>query len=153
MAQKTSAKRTPQKAKKSGGLSAGEKAAMRDTMAERKALASGASGEALVLAAINKMKEPDRGVAKRIHEIVKETAPTLAPRTWYGMPAYAKSDKDKVILFFKEAAKFKERYATLGFNDAAKLDEGEMWATSYALTQLTPATEAKIAALVKKATR
>ena len=97
------------------------------------------------------MKEPDRGIAKRLHAIVKANAPALASTTWYGMPAYSKDGK--AVLFFQDAAKFKSRYATLGFSDKASLDEGELWPTSYALKEMTPGAEAKIAALVKKAAR
>ena len=142
------------KTKNSSTLSAGEKAALRETIAERKRLEAGADGEKMLLESISRMKEADRAMAKRLHEIVKTNAPHLMPKTWYGMPAYGKGPKgEQVVLFFKETAKFKERYATLGFNGPATLDDGNMWATSYALTKLTPAEEAKIAALVKKAAR
>jgi len=104
-----------------------------------------------VLAAIDAMSEPDRSMAKRIHSIVTANAPDLSPKTWYGFPAYARDGK--VVCFYKSAEKFDSRYATLGFEEAASLDEGEMWPTSYALTKLTPADEKKIAALVKKAAR
>ncbi len=108
-----------------------------------------AAGESDVLAKIAEMSEPDRSMAQRIHEIVTASAPELAPRTWYGMPAYTKDGK--VICFFQPAEKFKARYGTLGFNDGAHLDEGSMWPTSFAVKELTPADEKKIAALVKKA--
>ena len=108
-----------------------------------------AGGEIAVLAKIGEMPEPDRAMAVRLHAIVTASAPALCPRTWYGMPAYAKDGN--VVCFFQPADKFKARYATFGFNDRAKLDEGSMWATSWALTKLTPADEARIAALVKKA--
>ena len=108
-----------------------------------------ANGEEAVLAAISKMKEPDRSMAMRVHNIVKASAPELSPRTWYGMPAYANGDK--IICFFQNAGKFKARYSTLGFSDKANLDDGKMWPTGFALTELTRAEEAKIAALVKKA--
>jgi uncharacterized protein YdhG (YjbR/CyaY superfamily) len=144
------AKKTKTPARGSG-LSAEEKAALRETLADEKRKALGAEGEAMLLEKIAGMKEPDRGMAKRIHSIVKATAPTLAPTTWYGMPAYSKDGK--AVLFFQDAAKFKARYATFGFNDNASLDEGDMWATSFALKAITPATEAKIAALVRKAAR
>ncbi|MEV0499060.1 DUF1801 domain-containing protein [Streptomyces spectabilis] len=108
-----------------------------------------ADGEADVLAKIAEMEEPDRAMAERIHAIVKAAAPELAPKTWYGMPAYARDGK--VVCFFQSAAKFKARYATLGFNDAAHLDEGTMWPTAFALTQLTAADEEQIAELVKRA--
>jgi uncharacterized protein YdhG (YjbR/CyaY superfamily) len=121
--------------------------------AEEKAAAKAAlkdsEGEAAVVAAIAKMNEADRAIAERIHAIVRKTAAELTPRTWYGMPAY--SQDDKVVCFFKDAGKFKERYSTFGFNDRANLDEGSMWPTSYALTKLTKADETKIASLVKRA--
>lgn len=131
-----------------------EKAAMRERAKEMKAEARASKnreeGEKTLLAAIAKMTEPDRSMAKRIHEIVKAAAPELMPKTWYGMPAYA--DKDgKVICFFQAASKFNVRYATFGFQPDAKLDDGNMWAASFALIKLTPAEEAKIASLVKKA--
>ena len=111
-----------------------------------------ADGESAVLAKIAEMPEPDRTMAKRLHAIIKETAPALSPRLWYGMPAYATTGKDgKVVCFFQAAQKFKTRYATLGFSDKANLDEGAMWPTAFALPELTAAGEAKIAALVKKA--
>jgi len=131
------------------GLTAEEKAALKETIADQKAAARGLEGEKALLAKIAAMKEPDRGMAKRIHAIVKANAPTLSPTTWYGMPAYTKNGK--AVLFFQDKAKFKARYATFGFNDNASLDDGNMWPTSYALTKLTTADEAKIAALVKKA--
>lgn len=131
-----------------------EKAAMRERAKEMKAEARASKnreeGEKTLLAAVAKMKEPDRSMAKRIHEIVKAAAPELMPKTWYGMPAYA--DKDgKVICFFQAASKFGTRYSTFGFQPDAKLDDGNMWAASFALIKLTPAEEAKITALVKKA--
>jgi uncharacterized protein YdhG (YjbR/CyaY superfamily) len=136
------------------GFSEGEKAAMRERArelaAEARAGKNKEQGERDVLAAIAKMTEPDRLLAKKIHEIVKAVAPDLFPKTWYGMPAYA-NDDGKVVCFFKSADKFKSRYATLGFEEAAHLDEGAMWQTSFALTKLTPDVEAKIATLVKKA--
>ncbi|HEX2193396.1 MAG TPA: DUF1801 domain-containing protein [Candidatus Limnocylindria bacterium] len=134
-----------------------ERAAMQEHAREMKSSArrgksadKAAQGEADVLAKIAEMPPSDRAMAERIHAIVKDTAPDLVPRTWYGMPAYASQD-GKVICFFTPAAKFKERYATLGFNAEAKLDDGTMWPTSWALTKLTAADEAKITALVKKA--
>lgn len=108
-----------------------------------------ADGGSEVLAKIAELKEPDRAMAKRLHEIIMAAAPTLAPRLWYGMPAYAQDEK--VICHFQSAAKFKTRYATLGFSDKAKLDDGSMWPAAFALKELNPATEAKITALVKKA--
>ena len=119
----------------------------RDALAGKKT-----EGESAVLAAIAKMPEPDRSLAKKIHKIVMTNAPQLTPKTWYGMPAYANKD-GKVVCFFQNASKFKYRYSTLGFQDAANLDDGNIWSTSYALKKLTPADEKKIAALVKKAVR
>ena len=140
--------------KKTKGFSEEEKAAMKERAlelkAEERASKNKAAGENILLAAIAKMPEPDRSMAKRTHEIVKATAPDLFPKTWYGMPAYANKD-GKVVCFFQGAHKFKYRYSTLGFQDAARLDEGNMWPTTYAITKLTAAEEAKIAALVKKA--
>ena len=128
------------------GFTAEEKAAMKARARELKA---GADGESEVLAAIAEMQEPDRAMAKRLHAIVKATAPDLAPRTWYGMPAYAKDGK--VVCFFQSSQKFKTRYATLGFSDKANLDDGALWPTAFALKKLTAAEEKKIAALVKRA--
>jgi uncharacterized protein YdhG (YjbR/CyaY superfamily) len=123
---------------------------MKETIKERKAALSKEEAEQAVLEKIAEMKGPDQTMAKRIHEIVKASAPGLSPKTWYGMPAYA--DKEgKVICFFQAASKFKVRYATFGFQPDAKLDEGNLWATGFALIKLTAAEEAKIAALVKKA--
>lgn len=113
-------------------------------------LRDAANGEQAVLAAIAKMPEPDRSLAKRVHAIVRASAPQLMPKTWYGMSAYANKE-GKVVCFFQNASKFKYRYSTLGFQDAANLDDGMMWPTSYALKKLTPAGEKKIGALVKKA--
>ena len=130
-----------------------EKAAMKARAQELKAEARAgkdkADGESAVLAAIAAMKEPDRVMAERLHALVKASAPDLAPKTWYGMPAYAKDGK--VVCFFQSADKFKSRYATFGFSDTANLDEGTMWPTAFALTELTAADEARIGALVKKA--
>jgi len=151
MTEKKSAKSTTRKTTRIAGLSAEEKAALKETIADQKAAARGLEGEKALLAKIAAMKEPDRGMAKRIHAIVQANAPTLSPTTWYGMPAYTKNGK--AVLFFQDKAKFKARYATFGFNDNASLDDGNMWPTSYALTTLTAADEAKIAALVKKAAR
>ncbi|MDP9330490.1 MAG: DUF1801 domain-containing protein [Actinomycetota bacterium] len=154
-----SAKKTTQKSTKSttGMASTGftdeERAAMKERARELKAEArrgaDRAEGERDVLAAIAKMPASDRAMAKRLHAVVKASAPALMPKTWYGMPAYAKDGK--VVCFFKPAEKFNSRYATFGFEDAANLDEGGMWQTSFALKKLTAADEAKIAALVKKA--
>jgi uncharacterized protein YdhG (YjbR/CyaY superfamily) len=118
--------------------------------AEAKAAKNKAAGESLILAAIAKMPEPDRSIAKKVHKIITTTAPSLWPKTWYGMPAYA-TKEGKVVCFFQNASKFKYRYSTLGFQDVAKLDDGNLWPTSYALKKLTPADEKKIAALVKRA--
>jgi uncharacterized protein YdhG (YjbR/CyaY superfamily) len=140
----------------SEGFTDDEKAAMKERAKELKASsrrgarADKTDGESEVLAKIAEMAGTDRVLAKRLHEIIKATAPDLSPRTWYGMPAYAKDGN--VVCFFQDAAKFKARYATLGFSDKAHLDDGAMWPTSYALTELTSADEARIAALVKKAT-
>ena len=133
---------------KSKGFTDEERAAMKERVRELKA-AGKTDGESDVLARIAKMPEPDRGLARRIHEIVKANAPGLSARTWYGMPAYARDGK--VVCFFQDAEKFKARYATLGFSDQANLDEGAMWPASFALKELTPAAEAQIVALVKKA--
>lgn len=145
-----SAKRSTATGKAQKGLlSAEELAAMNETLKERKAEANKADGESALLAAIAAMPEPDRSMARRLHAIVSANAPSLSPKTWYGMPAYANKD-GKVVCFFQTADKFKARYATFGFNDAAKLDEGTMWPTSFALKALTASDEARIAALVKK---
>jgi uncharacterized protein YdhG (YjbR/CyaY superfamily) len=149
-----SPKKTTQKpakgtGKKSQGFTAEERAAMRERAKELKAEKSRAEGESDVLAKIAEMKGSDRAMAERLHAIVKANAPGLSPRTWYGMPAYAKDGK--VVCYFQSAQKFKSRYATFGFNDSANIDKGAMWPTSFALIELTPAEEAKIAALVKKA--
>ena len=143
--------KTAAKPQRGSGLSAEEKAAMKQTLLDEKRKAAGEEGEAMLLEKIADMKEPDRGMAKKIHAIVKQNAPNLEPSTWYGMPAYKKDGKP--VFFFQDKAKFKARYATFGFNDNATLDDGDMWPTSYALHELTPAAEAKIAALVKKAAR
>jgi uncharacterized protein YdhG (YjbR/CyaY superfamily) len=147
---KTTAKRTA--GRSSQKLTAEERAALRETIAERKATGGKAAGESALLAKIAEMKGSDRAMAERIHEIVTTSAPALEPKTWYGMPAYANED-GKVVCFFTPAAKFKERYATFGFNATANLDAGTMWPTAWALTELTPADAKKIAALVKKAAR
>jgi uncharacterized protein YdhG (YjbR/CyaY superfamily) len=126
-----------------------ERAAMKERARELKAAAGKADGESDVLAKIAEMSEPDRAMAERLHALIKASAPALSPRTWYGMPAYAKDGK--VVCFFQSAEKFKARYATFGFNDEANLDEGAMWPTSFALKKLTAAEEKRIGALVKKA--
>ncbi len=140
-------------AKKSKGFTDEERAAMRERARELKAEARAeknrAEGESAVLAKIAEMPEPDRAMAERLHAIVTASAPSLSPKTWYGMPAYAKDGK--VLCYFQAAAKFNARYATFGFNDVANLDEGAMWPTSFALTALTADDEARIGALVKKA--
>jgi uncharacterized protein YdhG (YjbR/CyaY superfamily) len=128
------------------GFTAEEKAAMR---ARARELKEQEDGESAVRAAIAAMPPKDRAIAKRLHELVKATTPELSPKTWYGMPAYAKDGK--VVCFFRNASKFKERYAMFGFNDTAKLDDGSMWPVAFALTKLTAADEAKLGALLKKA--
>src|SRR4051812_31386130 len=132
--------------KKNEGFTAEERAAMK---ARARELKNKTDGESAVRAAIAAMSPKDRAIAKRLHELIKATAPDLSPKTWYGMPAYAKDGK--VVCFFRNAGKFKERYAMLGFNDSAKLDEGSMWPVAFAVKQLTAADEATIGALVKKA--
>jgi uncharacterized protein YdhG (YjbR/CyaY superfamily) len=133
-------------AKKKDGFSAEEKAAMR---ARARELKDKTDGETAVRTAIAAMAPADRALAKRFHELVKAAAPELTPKTWYGMPAYAKDGK--VVCYFRDAGKFKDRYSTFGFNDAAKLDDGTLWPTAFAVTKLTPADEKKLTALVKKA--
>jgi uncharacterized protein YdhG (YjbR/CyaY superfamily) len=131
-------------------FSAEEQAAMKELVAERRRQSSGkADGESDVLAKIAEMPAHDRAIAERIHALIKATAPELVPRTWYGMPAYARGGD--VVCFFQAAAKFKARYSTLGFSDKANLDDGDMWPSSYALKELTAGSEARIAELVKKA--
>ena len=142
----TANKSATKKDKKSEGFTAEEKAAMR---ARAKELKAAAEGEEALLSALAAMSPDDRALGKRIHAIVKETAPDLTPKTWYGMPAYAKDGK--VVLYFRNAEKFKERYAMLGFNDTANLDDGSMWPVAFALTKLTKADEARIAKLLKQA--
>ena len=148
-----SAKSTAAINTKSKGFTDEERAAMKERAKELKAEARAnqnqAEGESDVLAKIAEMPEPERTMAKRLHEIIKASAPSLSPRLWYGQPAYAKDGN--VVCFFQSAQKFKTRYATLGFSDKANLDEGAMWPTSFALTELTAADEARIGALVKKA--
>jgi uncharacterized protein YdhG (YjbR/CyaY superfamily) len=152
MAERRSAKTATRKA--STGFTAEERAAMRERAREVKAERGGRragaqDGEAEVLAKIAEMSAPDRAMAERLHALIKASAPDLSPRTWYGMPAYAKDGK--VVCFFQSAEKFKSRYATLGFSDRANLDDGAMWPISYALKELSDAGEARIAALVKQA--
>ncbi len=150
--QKT-AERTTAPSKTSKGFTDEERAAMKERAKEMKAEARAtkdrAAGESAVLEKIAEMPEADRAMATRLHEIIKASAPDLSPKTWYGMPAYARDGK--VVCFFQSAEKFKSRYATFGFNDDANLDEGTMWPTSFALKKLTAAEEAKIGTLVKKA--
>ena len=156
MAEKTPTKKTTKKSAKSttGKSSKGwtdeEKAAAKAYAKELKAEAQGANDEKAALEAIAAMPKADRALAERIHALIKASAPDLSAKTWYGMPAYANKD-GKVVCFFQSADKFKARYATLGFSDTANLDEGNMWPSSFALTKLTPADEAKIGKLVKKA--
>ncbi len=148
-----SAKSTTATGKGSKGFTDEERAAMKERAKELRAEARAdkdrAAGERAVLEKIAEMPEPDRSMAERLHAIIKESAPVLSPKTWYGMPAYAK--QGKVVCYFTPASKFKERYATLGFNADANLDEGSMWPTAFALKELTAAEEARIGALVKKA--
>ena len=150
---KKPAKRTAATGKTGEGFSDEERGAMKERAKELRAEARAekdkAAGEQAVLEKIAEMPEPDRAMAKRLHAIITESAPVLSPKTWYGMPAYAK--EGKVVCFFTPASKFKERYATLGFNGDANLDDGSMWPTAFALTKLTAADEKKIGALVKKA--
>ena len=149
MAPTKSAKPTSTTGKASQGFSVEEKAAARERVRELKAEAAKADGETELLAAIAKMVEPDRAIAKKVHALIKAAAPGLEPKTWYGMPAYTKDGN--VICFFKNAGKFNARYQTIGFTDKANLDDGAMWPSEYALMKLTATEEAKIAALVKKA--
>ena len=149
-AQKAANKSAKSTAPKSKGLTAEERAALKETVQERKAAARGENDEKALLAKIAEMPGRDRAMAKRLHAVITASAPALTPKTWYGMPAYANKD-GKIICFFTPATKFKSRYATFGFNDDAKLDDGDMWPTSFALQELTAAGEARIGALVKKA--
>ena len=148
---KSTTKKAPQKSR---GFTAEEKAAMKERAkelkAEERANKDRAAGETDLLAKIAEMPEPDRSMAARLHAIVKASAPALSPKTWYGMPAYANKE-GKVVCFFQTAQKFNTRYATLGFNDTANLDEGALWPVAFALKELTATEEARIAALVKKA--
>jgi uncharacterized protein YdhG (YjbR/CyaY superfamily) len=146
---KKSTKRTTAAGKVSQGFTAEERAAMKERVRELKASASKEDEEREVLAKIAEMQQPDRVIAERLHAIVKASAPALSPKTWYGMPAYARDGK--IVCFFRERQKFKERYAMLGFNDSANLDEGAMWPIAFALTKWTAAAETKIRALVKQA--
>jgi uncharacterized protein YdhG (YjbR/CyaY superfamily) len=148
-AKQKSAKSTTVSKKRYDGFTDEERAAMQDRVKEMKVSAQKADGESEVLAKIAELPASDRALAKRLHAIIKASAPALSPKLWYGMPAYAKDGKN--VCFFQSAQKFKTRYATLGFSDAAKLDEGDMWPVAYALGKLTAADEARIGALVKKA--
>ena len=148
-AKKTTKKKADRTASGNKGFTAEERAAMRERAKELKAEAKKADGEKTLLDAVAAMPKADRAMGKRLHEIVMAAAPDLAPKTWYGMPAYAKDDK--VLCFFQAASKFGARYATFGFNDSAKLDDGAFWSTAFALKELTPAVEAKIKKLVTKA--
>jgi uncharacterized protein YdhG (YjbR/CyaY superfamily) len=147
MSTTTKGKKQSAKSTKKEGFTAEEKAAMR---ARARELKEKTDGESAVREAIAAMSPKDRAIAKRLHELVKATAPDLSPKTWYGMPAYANKD-GKPVVFFRDAGKFKERYAMLGFNDSARLDDGSMWPIAYALPKLTKTDEAKIAKLVKQA--
>jgi uncharacterized protein YdhG (YjbR/CyaY superfamily) len=150
-ASKKSASKPSAAGANSAGFSAEERSAMKERARELKAAANGNKGDAerAVLAAIDALKEPERSMAKRLHALIRTEAPSLSPKTWYGMPAYAK--EGKVLCFFQSAQKFKTRYATFGFSDLANLDDGRLWPTAFALTELTAAEEAKIRTLVKKA--
>ncbi len=145
---------TSRSLKKSGGFTTEERAAMKarnqELKAEARANKDREQGERVALAAIGAMKEPDRAIARRLHALVKDNAPTLSAKTWYGMPAYARKD-GKIVCFFRDRFKFKERYPMLGFNDSAALDEGAMWPVAYALTELNADVEARVGALIKKA--
>ena len=144
-----SAKSTTATKKKAEGFTAEERAAIKERVRETKAVADKADGESAVLAKIAEMAEPDRAMAKRLNAVIKASAPSLSPKLWYGMPAYAKDGK--VVCFFQPAQKFKTRYATFGFSDEAHLDEGTMWPNAFAVTKLTVTDEARVGALVKKA--
>lgn len=143
-------RKTTKTSQSSAGFTAEERAAMKERARELKNAKRGAAGEKDVLAAIAKMPEPDRTLSERLHKLIRAAAPELLPRTWYGMPAYANAD-EKIVCFFRPASKFKDRYLTLGFNDTARLDDGAMWPTSYALTALTAAEEKRIRELVTRA--
>jgi len=145
-------KKAGKASKSSAGFTAEERAAMKERVRELKNARRGADGEKDVLAAIARTPASERALCEQLHELIKAAAPGLLPKTWYGMPAYANAD-EKVVVFFRPASKFKGRYLTLGFNDAAKLDDGAMWATSFALVKLTAAEEKRIRELVKKAAR
>ena len=139
-----------QKSTKASGFTAEERVAMKERARELKNAKRGADGDKDILATIAKAPEPERKLCERLHRLIRDAAPGLMPKTWYGLPAYANAD-EKVVVFFKPASKFRDRYLTLGFNDAARLDDGAMWPTSYALTKLTAAEEGRVRELVKKA--
>lgn len=143
-------KKTTRTRKPSAGFTAEERAAMKERVRELKDTKRGADGEKDVLAAIAKTPDSERALCEKLHKVIREAAPRLVPKTWYGMPAYANAD-EKVVVFFRPASKFKGRYLTLGFNDAANLDEGAMWATSFAVLKLTATEEKRVRELVKKA--
>ncbi|MFM8998753.1 MAG: hypothetical protein ACKOKE_01480 [Actinomycetota bacterium] len=147
---KPTAKKPPAKKASSSGFSAEERAAMKERAAELKAQKAGVDGEQQVLARIAGMPPFDRAIAKKVHEIVRSVAPDLIPRTWYGFPAYA-TREGKIVVFYQDAKKFGTRYGTLGFSDQARLDAGTMWPAAYALTEVTPAVEKEIRALVRRA--
>lgn len=144
-------RKSTRKSTTSSGFSAEERAAMKERARELKAEAAKADGEKALLEKVAEMKGTDRAMAERLHELITAAAPALSPKTWYGMPAYAKDGK--IVCFFQSAEKFDSRYATFGFSDEAKIDQGAMWATSWALKELTAAEEKKIVTLVKKAVR
>ena len=143
--------RTTRTSKAATGFTAEERAAMKERVREMKSEKRGADGEKDVQAAIAKLPQSERPLCERLHKLIRDAAPALLPKTWYGMPAYANAD-EKIVCFFRPASKFKGRYLTLGFNDAARLDDGAMWPTSFALLKLTAAEEQRIRELVKKAT-
>jgi len=143
-------KDTSKSSKKDKGFTADERAAMKERAKELKANANKAEAEAAVLEKIAELSEPERSVAERLHALIKANAPDLSPKTWYGMPAYANAD-GKIVCFYQSSEKFDARYGTLGFNDAANLDDGDLWPTVYAIKELTAAVEAKISEIVKKA--
>ena len=149
MSPKKAAKKVTKKPARSGGFTADERAAMKERVRELKSSGSKAEGEKDLLAKIAEMPEPDRGIARKLHALVTANAPALTPKTWYGMPAWARDDK--VVCFFQPAAKFKARYASFGFNDPARLDDGVMWPVAFAVLQVDAAGEAKLAALIRKA--
>ena len=148
-AAKQSTRTSPKRTRTSGKFTAEERAAMKERARELKAAQNREEGERALLAKIAEMPGPDRSMAERLHAVITKSAPTLWPKTWYGMPAYAKDDR--IVCFFKSADKFKSRYATFGFEEAANIDDGAMWPTSFALKKLTAGEEARIGELVKRA--